>query len=919
MQPFSGFNTALANAAGLPADVAAYAMRKAGIPVGEKPVMGSEWIKEKLGTEQFPPRSATERALRAGGEGVGYALVPQAALEATAARAAPTVARGVAETLFGATNPQASALSRMATTGGNVALNLGAGMGSELASEAVPDKWKTWAGVGGGLAGGLGAQGVTGLAKTIVGLPKATYQYFRPITEAGQRAEAGRQLAAGAANPMTAAEALEGPQKFLPGSPKPTTFEATGDVGLGQMQRRAETKAPEAFLERRGEQAKARQEAFEGVAAEGDTMQLPEALKRQMVDFAASEKAVADRAEAMARKHIESMGGSATPEEYGSILRGYAQQAKDEANAARRALYDAVDPNGDLTVVTSGVKNIANDIVAQNAAAGPLAKPLEGDLAAIVDAASGISDVTPFSALRAFDTRISDALRQELQTNGETNTYRLLARMKAGVLDAINNAPENQAAYLERAQAAGVTPPALPNMTEDAASALKAAKAAHQDYVERFRSGPTGDVLRPGGGKGEYKLAFDAKVGPKFFQPGPAGFEAANSFRSAVGGDPAALGAMSDYIVHRAFRDTVDSATGLVDPKRFDAWKARHQDALRAFPEISQKLSDASRVSEIAGEIAAQTRANVENAQSKAFGRIIGSEDPKTLSSTVGQILSGRNGQTVMADIVRATRNNPDALAGLRRSVADYMRQNFMSVGEVGASGANAIKPDAFQKFVRNNRAALETVFDKEHVNTLQAIANDLNRSARSVTGSALTGRSTTAQDKAGLGNTLSTLGSIMKIGGAIAAPIAGGAAVYGPLGGGPIGAIGAAGSVALAEVANGARMAGMRKVDDLVTQALLDPTLAKELLRAAPRKNVPAAGRTIRQRLISTGAMGAQQSLRPQPDGEERIARATGGAVNLTALAKSARKHVTLDTKPLLGEHDETVARALEIAGKHI
>lgn len=56
-----------------------------------------------------------------------------------------------------------------------------------------------------------------------------------------------------------------------------------------------------------------------------------------------------------------------------------------------------------------------------------------------------------------------------------------------------------------------------------------------------------------------------------------------------------------------------------------------------------------------------------------------------------------------------------------------------------------------------------------------------------------------------------------------------------------------------------------------------------------------------------------------PGPDEIKRKGRATGGAVNLTALAKSARKHVTLDTKPLLGEHDETVARALEIAGKHI
>ena len=49
------------------------------------------------------------------------------------------------------------------------------------------------------------------------------------------------------------------------------------------------------------------------------------------------------------------------------------------------------------------------------------------------------------------------------------------------------------------------------------------------------------------------------------------------------------------------------------------------------------------------------------------------------------------------------------------------------------------------------------------------------------------------------------------------------------------------------------------------------------------------------------------------------RIDRATGGAVNLMALSKAAKKRVTQSTEGLLDEDDSTVARALEVANQHI
>jgi hypothetical protein len=49
------------------------------------------------------------------------------------------------------------------------------------------------------------------------------------------------------------------------------------------------------------------------------------------------------------------------------------------------------------------------------------------------------------------------------------------------------------------------------------------------------------------------------------------------------------------------------------------------------------------------------------------------------------------------------------------------------------------------------------------------------------------------------------------------------------------------------------------------------------------------------------------------------RAGRATGGAVNLMALSKAAKKRVTQVTEPLLNESDDSVAHALEVAGKNI
>jgi hypothetical protein len=84
---------------------------------------------------------------------------------------------------------------------------------------------------------------------------------------------------------------------------------------------------------------------------------------------------------------------------------------------------------------------------------------------------------------------------------------------------------------------------------------------------------------------------------------------------------------------------------------------------------------------------------------------------------------------------------------------------------------------------------------------------------------------------------------------------------------------------------------------------AAADPNTAKMLA------NLNAAYQSIQQSTPEAGE---------QPE-SPRQGRATGGAVNLMALSKAAKKHVTQSTEGLLNESDDTVAHALEIANKHI
>lgn len=94
------------------------------------------------------------------------------------------------------------------------------------------------------------------------------------------------------------------------------------------------------------------------------------------------------------------------------------------------------------------------------------------------------------------------------------------------------------------------------------------------------------------------------------------------------------------------------------------------------------------------------------------------------------------------------------------------------------------------------------------------------------------------------------------------------------------------------------------------------DPNQVAQLARLVEEN---AVARRVFNRMNTTLTTAYDQHQRNMEREQQRPARATGGAVNLKALAKSAKDHVTSSTEKLLGTDDETVAKALEVAGQHI
>ena len=1057
----TGFNESLATIAGAPVDLATWAVnqpikginaiagREVVTPNPADMPGGSKSIKNAMGLiginpDDLPAKTTAEKIARGSGEGVGMMLTPQAVLGALSKAGVAMTPRvmSVLEGLFGAPK-----------TGGEVAANavVGglSGAGGSAAAEAAPEGYKPIAEMGGSLAGGVGGVGLIGAGQLAKEGVKALRNYTAPLTESGRERVAAETLRDAVTSRHAAVDALENnPGEILPGS-KPTTFQQSGDMGLGALERETATSRSAEFNQRRADQNAARVDALSDLQPVGSAADVSNALRQQlrsiddMTDQAVARatteaqaaahglggrgtpeaygEAIRNELEpqrqaltAAARRETEALGGAEQPEQYGAALRGAAAEARREAKRQERALWNAVDPDNTLALPVGRLGSVAREI---EGAVTDSARPIAGEERAILDRVGQFGSVVPFREITDLRSRISTAMREELRASGETPVYGRLARLRGAVEDAISNAVEHRAAQEQHAVAQGAmraedtieanlqrwrdalysrqtearavgaagdgngpaggsasvsglrgaasetngrpggaaraeglsrNAPIEPNFDESARERLRAATAATRQRAETYDRGPVGDILRTSGMQGQYR-SLDAAVPSKIFRPGAGGFEAAQAYRRAVGNDAEAVGVLSDYaaaslrraaerpdgtldprrveVWQRQHRDALRAVPeleqqfgraanaaqalenyrpvradvtaahtpdqffrpgkggaegvtqlrdligpqradailadyaasrlrasamrpdGTIDPAKFETWRKSHAEALRAMPELNDRFTSAAAATRAIDDVAALRRDAIDSFQKGSLAKVMNAPDAEAATKTIGGIFGQKDAASQIRNLVAQTKNDPAARDGLRKAVADYMAGRLISNTEAATSGKGIIKSDQFQTFLRENRTALREVFSEQEMNTLNAIAQDMQRANRSITAVKLPGQSNTAQDQA------SQQVSIMQklLGNWISAAGAGAGSVVGsavPVVGSTLGAL--AGGVG-GYVVKSLRDAGLQKVDDLVAEAMLNPKLAVALLKAAPEKTEAGAYKSLANALKRT------------------------------------------------------------------
>jgi hypothetical protein len=397
--------------------------------------------------------------------------------------------------------------------------------------------------------------------------------------------------------------------------------------------------------------------------------------------------------------------------------------------------------------------------------------------------------------------------------------------------------------------------PLTANFDQEGLSRYRAAADATRERKAMFGTGPVGAVLRSGPLAGSYRLT-DSQVAAKFFTPGPRGAENVIAYLRAVGNRGEAADLLEGYAAASLGKAALNG-DGTIDRAAMGRWLQQHDSALNVLPELRQKFDGLQSAQDTLIRTAADAKAarlQFERSQARHF---IGSDPVDAVAS----VLRSGDREQKFRELVGMVSGDTDARAGLQRALVEYINRNLKGTAEAGDTGQTLIKSDAFQKWAGRNKAALRQLFTSDQIEAISSVAADLRRANRSIAGSKLPGGSNTPQDVAAMekhGGKSSFLGTLL-------AAEAGGAILEGATGGHS--AILRGAGIAGTALMNAVRSSGLRKVDDLVSEAMLHPPLARELIAKVPTNPPPPRylRRLAHQILLAAGVSGVSGTYNQQ------------------------------------------------------
>jgi hypothetical protein len=383
----------------------------------------------------------------------------------------------------------------------------------------------------------------------------------------------------------------------------------------------------------------------------------------------------------------------------------------------------------------------------------------------------------------------------------------------------------------------GEAQPLTPNFDAEAAARYRAAADAHRNMAQTFKTGPVDAVLRAGPNGTPYRLT-ETQVPERFIGTS----EGVQAYLNA-GGNPETL----QQALVGDLRRTATNPDGTLNTRAYQRWLNQRADPLRSFPDLQGRLQSAAGAQDAVDAVASMAADRIREYQQSAARHFLNAEPSQAVQSA----FASKNPRADFAQLAQMTESDPAARAGLQRAIVDHMLGRTLSNTEAGSTGVRQIKSDVFQSYLERNRAALQRVFSPDQMEAMQAVAEDLQRSNRSIT-SKIAGSPGTAQDIALSEAKMSMLGHLLRF-----LP----AGIGGLVGGIP----GAVGGWATSNTAMAIRRAGLKKVEDVVADALLNPERARTLLMEyTPRSAPRIAARLASQYGASAARAGLDEAQRP-------------------------------------------------------
>jgi hypothetical protein len=846
----------------------------------------------------------------AGGVGEGPALAGMAR------QIAPTIAAGVGSSLAEDAAPEplkpaASLLGAVAGGGGVAAAQEGALPAATQAARNAAGKL------------GIGAkQNVGGVSVTDAQLQNAAGQVSQALGPEG-----AQRLQAGAGTPSLPGYA---PERLVPGSmPTTAQVAQTPGAAALEKAHRVAAPEPFLAREQQQNSARlgAVQGMAPADAQPGAVGDL---FRQQLAAIEQQGQQATTQAQGAVRQATDTLGGTQPTSAYGDQTRAALQAAQEPVHAATQRLWAAVDPNGTWALPATATRDAAAQQIAdisptaqtdaqetallQRAAQLPDVVRFSdlGDMRADTNAAlmrlSGTPGYQPnvrrLTILKqSIDQSIADALNGRAAQEAQAVAAGQMApeqTVEAGLQRQVSDwyAARNAAAAAEgRAgggngpsafQNAGGRPSAIsgvagaesqargqsgvssgsqslpgqaqplePNFTPEHANAYRAAVNATREEKQTFGQGGVGQVLRPGKQGADYVLQSGA-VPAKIFTRGPTEPQEVERFINAVGGPEQAAQIGRETLANELRQTGIIKPDGTIDAGRFATWQARRQATIQQFPGLADQFGSAATAQRMLDDVTAAHQAALKDFQSSAAAKFINADPQKAVASAFGSA----NPTATFTQLVKQVRGNPDAEAGLKRAVVDYITEKTRSATPAG-EGEDFQKAATFRNFIRQNNGALKALFGGQGVQNLDMVAADLRRQAQRVTATAGsdTAANIAAGKKFGLKETgfhataLAVIGE--QLGSALSHAV-GGDGMLGEVAGAVLGGGG--------YLLHAMRQSGIATVNDLVREAMLHPSVARELMARTQGGQIgPVAAQRIARALQGTLTANAAQQQEKQ------------------------------------------------------